>query len=212
MNEKFTDQQMALILKRAAESQAAGDEPTHSLESIQELARQVGIDPLRVADAAAALHKPETSALFGAPSAFRESRRVDETVHAIDKAQLLSTIRDYLAFAGEPRNVGDGIEWHGGPGDNKTVVSIAPSESGTVVRVDVRQHGPKVGSFLGAAAAGLLCVLVGGAVWSVPGAAVGVGALAGSLAATRALWNRHVTRRDRRLRELMNALVEKIEG
>src|SRR5262245_38849338 len=61
MPKLFTDQQMALILKRAAERQAAGAEPTHSLESIQDIARQVGIDSALVADAAATIERSSGS-------------------------------------------------------------------------------------------------------------------------------------------------------
>ena len=116
---------MALILKRAAELQATGDEPAYSLESIQQIAEQVGIDRKFVADVAATLDQlPGGSSLLGAPSDFRLTRRVERS-QAIDEAAILATIRDHLPYgAGEMRAVGDGIEWHAGPGDNKTVVSV----------------------------------------------------------------------------------------
>ena len=123
MERKFTDQQMALILKRAADRQAGDGDASHSLESIQEIAREVGIDPGVVAEVAATLDvsRAETT-LFGASSAYRSSRRIVSHASTIDHAAILAAIREHLPLAGEKRDVGDGIEWHSGPADNKTVV------------------------------------------------------------------------------------------
>jgi hypothetical protein len=43
---RYTDEQMALILKRAAELQSAGEEQIHTLAEIQQIAQQVGIEPI----------------------------------------------------------------------------------------------------------------------------------------------------------------------
>jgi hypothetical protein len=212
MDQKFTDEQMALILKRAAERQALSGEPTHSLESIQEIARQVGIDPRLVADAAATIDTSRSRPLSGAPSAYRMSRRLAETPYAIDQATFLATIRDHLPVAGEARTVGDGIEWHAGPADNKTVVSLSPSEHGTLLRIDARQHGAKAMAYLGGGLVGVFAGVVGAALWGAPGAAVGMVGLGASLAAARALWNAHATRRDQRLHALSDALAEQLES
>ena len=210
--EKFTDQQMALILKRAAESsKSSGDEPAHSLESIQQIADQVGIDRQIVADVAATLDQPSGGAsLLGAPSGFRLSRQVART-QAIDQAAILATIRDHLPYgAGEMRPVGDGIEWHAGPADNKTVVAIAPGSDGTTLRIDARQHGVKALAYIGGVSAGLLVGVSASAVWHAPGAAVAAAAIGASFAGTRALWNRHVDSRRERFRRLLDALGDQL--
>lgn len=95
MERKFTDQQMALILKRAADRQAGDGDASHSLESIQEIAREVGIDPGVVAEVAATLDvsRAET-ALFGASSAYRSSRRIVSHASTIDHAAILAAIRE----------------------------------------------------------------------------------------------------------------------
>jgi hypothetical protein len=210
MEQKFTDQQMALILKRAAERQAEGGEPVHSLESIQEIARQVGIDPRLVADAAATLETSRDSSLFGAPSAFRSSRRLP--LRSIDHAAVLATIRDHLTYAGEARHVGDGIEWHSGPADNKTVIAVAPGAEGTTLRIDARQHGPKAMLYIGAATVGVVAGVVGAALLSGIGVGVGLAALATSFAGARAIWNHQAHRRDKRLRDLSDALAGQLEA
>jgi hypothetical protein len=210
-DQKFTDQQMALILKRAAELQATGDEPAHSLESIQQIAEQVGIDPKFVADVAATLDQPRGgSSLLGAPSGFRLTRRV-EGPQAIDRASVLSTIRDHLPYgAGEMRAVGDGIEWHAGPADNKTVVAVAPSSDRTTIRVDVRQHGVKALAYIGGVSVGVLTGGISIALWHAPGAAVAAAAIGASFAGTRALWNRHVDGRRQLFRRLLDAPSEEL--
>lgn len=213
MDTKYTDRQMALILKRAAELQAIGDEPAHSLESIQQIAQQVGIDPRVVADVAANLGTTAGgSSFFGAPSAYRASRRLPRTAAPIDHAAVLATIRDHLPSAGEAREVGDGIEWHSGPADNKTVVAISPAVDGVMLRIDVRQQGPKVGTYLGAGTVGLLAGVVSVGILSGPGVAVGLGVLGVSFAGARALWNRHAENRQRRLQRLSDALADQLAG
>jgi hypothetical protein len=211
----FTDHQMALILKRAAERQAAGGEPTHSLESIQDVARQVGIDSDLVADAAARIDKSGTSvsSLLGAASAYRASRRLVAASTAIDHAAVLDTIRDHLPLAGEATQVGGGIEWHAGPADNKTVVALSPrADGGISLRIDARQQGPKALAYVAAGTVGLIASAVSVAVLHGPGVAVGVAAIAASFAGARTLWNRVAKRRDERLRNLGNALAGQFDG
>jgi hypothetical protein len=211
MSTKFTDQQMALILKRAAEQQAVASEPTHSLESIQEIARQVGIDPRLVADAARVVEAGNSRfSLLGAPSAHDVSRRLGRTT--IDRAAVLATIRSQMPLAGEMREVGEGMEWHAGPGDNKTVVAVAPAADATVIRVYARQHGLRAMAFLGGGLAGIMVGVASTGLWGVAGLAVGVTALGASLAGARAVWNRYARRRDDRLRQLCDTLADQLES
>jgi len=215
MPKLFTDQQMTLILKRAAERQAASAEPTHSLESIQDIARQVGIDSALVADAAATIERSSgsVSSLLGAPSAYRASRRLAGAAPTMDLGAVLETIRDHLPFAGEVRHVRDGIEWHAGPADNKTVVALSPGAGGGInLRIDGRQQGPKALAYVAAGTVGLIATAVSVAVLHGRGVAVGVAAIAVSFAGARMLWNEVAKRRDKRLHDLGNALAGQIDG
>jgi hypothetical protein len=117
-----------------------------------------------------------------------------------------------MPVAGEARVVGDGFEWHAGPADNKTVVAVSPSDNGTLVRIDVRQLGPKVMAYLGAGIVGVFAGVISAALWHGPGVAVGAVALGASLATARGIWNSYANRRDRRLHALTNAIAEQIEG
>jgi hypothetical protein len=211
MERKFTDQQVALILKRAAERQVESGDAAHSLESIQDIAREVGIDPRVVAEVAATLDASHTeSTLFGASSAYRSSRRLALNASTIDHAAVLATIREHLPLAGEKRDVGDGIEWHSGPADNKTVVAITPSAGGATLRIDVRQHGPKAMAYIGAGIVGMVAGVASVAALHGPGVAVGVAAFWSSFAGARAIWNRHARTRDQRMGGLSDALAAQL--
>ncbi len=211
MTTKYTDQQMALILQRAAERQAAGDEPTHTLQSIQEFAGQAGIDPQLVADAAATLSADATpGTLFGAPWAYRNSRRISGALRPADHAAIVATIRDHLPRAGEVRQVAEGFEWHSGPADNKLVVSITSAGDDTAVRIDARQDGPKIGLYLAAGATTMVAGLAGFAFSPVVALVTTVAAAGITFSGARALWNRIAERNQQRRERLLQALIQQL--
>ena len=81
-SERYTEQQLVEILKRASERQeglvSEGD-GRFSLEEIQQIASEVGIAPSHIATAAAELSSapPSESGLLGAPTTFRFERWID---------------------------------------------------------------------------------------------------------------------------------------
>jgi hypothetical protein len=210
---RFTDQQMALILKRAAELQATGEEPVHTLAAIQEIARQVGIDAQLVADAAADL--PAAGGRFGprllgAPSEFRVSRRIPGALQAADHPAVIATIRDHLPEVGEVQELAGGLEWHAGEDNNKTAITFTPSSGGTIVRIDGRYFGLKLILYLGAGAMTMLTGLLGMAGSPELGAGLGLGMFALSFASARYAWNRIAERGRRRLERLLAALTAQL--
>ena len=80
---RFSEQEMALILKRAAELQegADGRGVQRTLSEIAEIAAEVGIDATFVAEAVAELERPVTRAgWLGAPTRFYDERSVAGTL------------------------------------------------------------------------------------------------------------------------------------
>jgi hypothetical protein len=210
---RYTDEQMALILKRASELQARGEEPAHTLEAIQQIAQQAGIDPQFVADAAAtvpAFGTPVLARLLGAPSAYRLSRRIPGTFLTGDHAALIATIRDHMPQVGEVKEVAGSFEWHAGPSDNKTAITFTPSSGVTVVRIDSRYLAPKFVLFLGATVVTLITGVVGSAVSPQLGVPLGLGMLALSFTSARSLWNRTARRARAKLERLLAALTEQL--
>jgi hypothetical protein len=213
---RYTDDQMALILKRAAELQSAGEDQTHTLAEIQQIAQQVGIEPRLIAAAAAGLPaqtqgRATDGVLFGASSSNRHTLRLPGSPPAARRAELIATIRDHMAQVGAVREFADRIEWYAGPADNKAAVTIEPTESETVIRVDLRQHGPKVGLFLLAGAVTLVATVTGTIASPAIGMAIGAGTLVSTFAGARTWWGRIVARRQRRVDALMKALTDEVE-
>jgi hypothetical protein len=76
---RYSEQEMALILKRAAELQEGSDGRgiTRSLAEINEIAAEVGIDASFVTEAVAELQRPTTRAgWLGAPTRFHAEQSV----------------------------------------------------------------------------------------------------------------------------------------
>jgi hypothetical protein len=214
---RYTDEQMALILKRAAESQSVGEEQVHTLAEIQQIAQQVGIEPRLIAAAAAGLPtrrqgRANDGILFGAPSSYRLTRRLPGSPVAARRAELIATIRDHMAQVGSVSEFDDRIEWYAGPADNKSAVTIEPSESETVIRVDMRQHGPKVGLYLLAGTVTLVATVVGTIASPVVGMAIGAGTLVSTFTGARTWWGRIAARRERRVGALMEALTNEVQN
>jgi hypothetical protein len=213
---RYTDDQMALILKRAAELQSAGEDQTHTLAEIQQIAQQVGIEPRLIAAAAAGLPaqtqgRATDGVLFGASSSYRHTLRLPGSPPAARRAELIATIRDHMAQVGAVREFADRIEWYAGPADNKAAVTIEPSESETVIRVDLRQQGPKVGLFLLAGSVTLVAAVAGTIAAPAIGMAIGAGTLVSTFAGARVWWQRIVARRERHVDALMEALTNEIQ-
>src|SRR3954468_14878007 len=77
--ESYSEQEMALILKRAAELQegADGRGAQRSLAEIREIAAEVGIDAAFVTEAVAELQRPPARiGWLGAPTRFHDERSV----------------------------------------------------------------------------------------------------------------------------------------
>jgi hypothetical protein len=211
---RFTDQQMALILKRAAELQATGEEPIHTLEAIQQIADQVGIDRGLVAEAAAAVSAPGAGAgplLFGPPSSFRVTRQVAGALGAADQPLLIAAIRDHLPEVGHVTAVAGGFEWHGGSSDDKTAVTFTSSPTGTTIRVDRRRFAPKFGLFMGAGSLTMLATVAGLGVSPIVSAGLGLGTFVLSFSAARFVWDRMARGGRQRIDRLLVELSDRLD-
>lgn len=211
---RYTDQQMAQILKRAAELQASGEEPVHSLAAIQQIAEQVGIDRGLVAAAAATISAPGTGGghlVFGTPSSFRLTRQVSGALDAADQAPLVALIRDHLPEVGEVHAFAGGLEWHGGPSDNKTAITFTPAPTGTTIRVDRRRFAPKFGLFMGAGSLTMVATVAGLGVSPLFSAGLGVGTFLVSFAAARFAWERMARSGRQRIDRLLADLAKRLD-
>src|ERR1019366_5851339 len=99
---KFNDEEVALIIKRAAElqqTQQVEQEPSTalSLAEVEQIAREAGIDPMLIRQAAHGLDRPsETSRpspWLGAPTRLVLERVVDGEIPTDDFEPLINEIR-----------------------------------------------------------------------------------------------------------------------
>lgn len=218
--QRFTDHEMALILKRAAELQERSDGRgiTRSLGEIAEIATEVGIDRTFVDEAVAELNQPLVrTGWLGAPTRFHEERTVPRVLTPDDIGVLLDRVRTELGLHGEVRQVFDGIEWRARAALGVTLLTIAPRGSNTRIAMTT-ERAEQAGWIIGAAlGVGGLCALGGVAIalsvthdGLVASVIIAASGLFGTLASLRAMWRGVASHWRERTRALVSALAEAV--
>ncbi len=179
---KFNDEEVALIIKRAAELQQTQQieaEPSTalSLTEIEQIAREAGIDPKLIRQAAHGLDRPadtsRPSPWLGAPTRLVFERVIDGEIPAEDFEPLINEIRRTFGDNGIPSVLGRTLAWtssfQGGRrrGYGRMINVNVVSRSGvTTVRVEEELRNLAGGLFGG---------LVGGGGGGTTGLSIGVG-------------------------------------
>lgn len=218
MESRFTDQEMALILKRAAELQerADGRGATRSLGEIAEIAAEVGIDRAFVDEAVAEMNQPIVgTGWLGAPTRFHEERTISGRVSPDEIGELLDRARAELGLHGEVHQVFDGVEWRARAPLGGVLLSIGPRGPNTRIALTTQrddQAGLVVAASLGI---GGLCALGGVAIAMnvtdsalVASAIVAASGLFGTLASVRAMWRSVASRWRERTRSIVAELAK----
>jgi hypothetical protein len=216
---RYSDREMALILKRAAELQEQGPgtatrEQSHTLAELEQVAAEVGIDPRYVSEAADAVDTEPTAKrapLIGAPITYQVNRYVDGEVPESEFAQMLDAIRQVTGRHGEVNRVLGALEWKstGLRGDTYITVSPRQGKTGMAIR---GQYGLGAGIVYGAVGVVGAALLVGTSVST--GSAIDVGTLAavgaGTYLAARTAWQVVAARTERRLRKVLEEVTLKV--
>jgi hypothetical protein len=206
--ERFTEQQLVEILRRAAERQEGlTTEPDgrFSLSEIQQIASEVGIAPNHVAVAAAELATatPTTpGGALGAPTTFRFERWLDGEVPRSVIGELFDIARRDVGLQGQISEALDTIEWRARAGLGATIVSIATRGGRSKISVYITRTDAAavligttaVGGVLSAGAIGAALAtsaIAAGPIAIAAAAVVSVGwAGVGSWAVMRGMWRR----------------------
>lgn len=215
---RYSDKELALILKLAVElDRGAGGGAGHSLAEIQQIAAEAGIDPDRVAQAAASLEAQRgsgASALLGAPTTFRYQRFVEGEVPESELGELVRAIRRFTGREGQVSQVLDSLEWSQESFEGAaTHVAISPRRGRTRVEVTGRYVNNASWLYTGAAiAAAVGSVVAGTEIQAALGLELGViAAIWGSAyLAARTLWRRIARGGERRTQELSERLSRQI--
>ena len=186
-HKRYSDEEFALILRKAAELQETSGQPHHpeglSLAEIQQVAREAGIDPRHVTEAAALLATRGTSSQrnwLGVPFKLEHERSLPGEVPDREMKTLLDEIRRVMEAPGELSHVPGALEWqHKNEGTSeKTYVDVVVKDGNTQVKIRGDRSemaavwfalGPFAGIALGMLGAGALDL----------GAGVGNGCTAG---------------------------------
>ncbi|MEE8061790.1 MAG: hypothetical protein V3T16_08155 [Gemmatimonadales bacterium] len=224
----YSDDEIALILKRATEMQRAEpniESPTGlTLAELEGIAVEAGIDPGLLRRAASELDHdgPSTlgSQLAGAPLMIRLERVVPGEFPGSRLDELVPVIQVATAGQGTASAIGQTLTWSSRADNNTSSqqVLVSSKNGETLIRIEERYSGLAgalfggiVGGFGGGVGLGVGGG-VGGAIGSVAFALIWpVVIIAGSYAAARAIFQGQVNKRRRAAEALMNELVERVQ-
>lgn len=222
----YSDEEFALILRKAAELASRADSPAAlspglTLTEMKAAAAQVGIDPSFVERAARQLGTVVTASLLermiGGPLRHDHEARFSIKLDEDRAALLLSTVRIHAGHAGS-RDAGHsssmGMTWHDGGEIEALGITARPVEEGTAVSValDRRRTFVVVTMFSGFVILGT--VLFSAFALGPEAPALGFGALAagigGALAVARGYWASSTRKVRQRISVVMDIIDQTI--
>ena len=176
---RFNDEEVALIIKRAAElQQTERVEPSTALTlyDVEQIAREAGIDPDLIRRAAVGLDRPaaesKPSVWFGSPTHLVFERVIEGEIPVDEFEPMVAEVRRTLGDNGIPSVLGRSLAWSSSPGGRrrssyrKVDVSVVSRDGLTTIRVEEQ---------LQSLAGGLFGGLVGGGGGGTTGITFGVG-------------------------------------
>jgi hypothetical protein len=228
---RYSDREIALILTRTAELQAARaaeSELSHGLtqDELEQIAREAGLDPRYLLTAIAELDtgKPTTqSRWLGGSIWLQFERSMDGEVPEAEYEALVEIIHRTLGEVGQPSVLGRTFRWHALTGvggqhahGREIEVAVMSRNGQTTIRIHEKLRALATQIFLGGIAGGgstvgTFTAIGGGAllgpVGVVAGLAIGLGA---AYAAARGFFANRSNKRSAQLRTLMDRLAEHI--
>lgn len=138
---RYSDDEVALILREASADQEGGRQRTEeglSLPQLKQIAAEVGLDPAAVEEAARRVAQRRAAApslLFGAPVAPEFEREIPGGLKAEQMAEIVTTIRKVLGRRGITEAELGALEWRARDAMGGRYVSVLPREGETHLRV-----------------------------------------------------------------------------
>lgn len=137
---RYTEEELALILNRAAERQEGTQPsvPRYTLAEIQEIAAGAGISPEHVTSVAATIRDARAErrgGVLGAPQSFRFEESIDGEVADDVVGELLDIARRELGVQGTVSEALGSVEWKGRDAFGTSFVSITRRGGRTIVGV-----------------------------------------------------------------------------
>lgn len=229
---KFNDEEVALIIKRAAELQQTEQIENNpstalSLSDVEQIAREAGIDPKLIRQAALGLDQPSTTIRpnpwVGSPTRIVFERVVDGEIPVEEFESLIADVRRTFGDNGVPSVLGRSLAWSSSMRGRRRAqgrqidVSVVARGGVTTIRVEEELRnlaGGLFGGLVGGGGGGSTGIVVGigmGAFHSAPLAvALWVAVAGGFYTLARTIFGSIAAKRERELRELANRLEEQV--
>ncbi|HEX4932346.1 MAG TPA: hypothetical protein VFV33_04150 [Gemmatimonadaceae bacterium] len=216
----YTDQEVALILRRAMERQEDGAERREglALRDVREIAREIGVDPALVTEVAEQL--PLTGGAsetrwLGEPRHYEIRLMHDAALTPGQLQDLMMQVRSLAQQQGQLREVLGALEWTAVGSVDQLAVTARTSGDRTTVQIVADRSGAATLSAIGFIAAGLFGAAVTGSVIE-PGVLGGVALMMGGAASGGflgwATWRRGSRRFREKLARLADGIRQALDG
>jgi hypothetical protein len=232
-NRRFNDEEVALIIKRAAELQQTeqiADEPASALTlaEVEQIAKEAGIDPALIRRAAQTLDRPgeanRPSPWAGAPTRLVFERVVDGEISPDEHENLIDIIRRTMGDNGIPSVFGRTLAWTSGAQGSRRQshgrqvdVSVVSRGGVTTIRIEEELRniaGALFGGLVGGGGGGSTGITIGIGMGMLNSPAMAamlwLGVAGGFYLLARKLFGRTAEKRERQLRELIDRLEEEV--
>lgn len=183
----YTDQEVALILRRAMERQDDGPERTGglALRDVREIAREIGIDPELVTEVAGQLPLAGSGVegrWLGEPMRYELRLSHDAPSTPEQLQDLMMQIRSLMQQQGQVHEVLGALEWKTGADLDQVAITARSHADRTTVQIVADRGGAAAVSAIGFTAIGLFSAAVTGSIIE-PGLIGGVALMTGGVAA-----------------------------
>ncbi len=219
---RFTDEEVRKILKKAVErtsSKSLVKPEGLSLEELKSIAAEVGIDAVRVEDAARAVvlgggNKPNL--FFGGPTNLDFERKVEGQLDPKDTPEILSLIRRTMGTQGEVDEIHGSLEWRAKGDSGERYVTVSPRDDTITVTASANLTNGAVVTFLPAGILGTLASVVAFATAANNASAVGMifglGLLPTVYSVLRTIFRRFSQKESIKLQRVVDELARLTEG
>ncbi len=223
----YTEKEIGALIKRATEIQ----ENTHeffpqglSLQEIEDIAREIGIDPKHIRSAASELEHQmaaeQRSNFFGAPFLIEQKRAIRGEISDEDWEELVRQIQRVTGSAGRTTKVGQTRQWHRSVKDMSTTIEethLQVASQNNRSTIEIRKYfrgGAYVAYLMGLVISGTVAgiFLDGNGYTDLVNTGVVLGSMSGGFTAARFAimsWTEH---QRRKMYGLMNRIQDQVAG
>lgn len=186
-DDRYTEQEMARILKKASAGGAQLPVPSRtagfSVEEIESIAREAGLDTGGIAAAAAQVSIDRSRGISGEAGIIELSRRIPGVVSATDYGRLADSISHASGAPGVRDSSLGALVWESRPGAGRLQVTVTPEEETTSIRVHSDASALKGLCYVASTAGALALGGITGAITEPSAVLAGVGIMLGAAAA-----------------------------